>query len=120
MPPPTPLVDPSIGGDSLPRVSVLIVTHDNAGLTALCLDSLDRFTAYPDLEVVVVDNASGDETPAMLRARAASTPGSRWCSSPRTGASRRAAIGRPGRRPARSSASSTTTPSSRRAGWGRW
>ena len=73
-PPSAPPVDPWLGGDSLPRVSVLIVTHDNAGLTALCLDSLDRFTAYPDLEVVVVDNASSDDTPAMLRARAASDP----------------------------------------------
>jgi len=74
VPPLAPLVDPALGGASLPRVSILIVTHDNAELTRLCLDSLDRFTAYPDLEVVVVDNASGDQTPAMLRARAAGDP----------------------------------------------
>lgn len=73
-PPAAPLVDPSLGGSWLPRASTLIVTHDNAELTGLCLDSLDRFTAYPDLEVVVVDNASSDQTPAMLRARAAADP----------------------------------------------
>jgi GT2 family glycosyltransferase len=46
-------------------VSVVVVTHDNLVCTRLCLESLLAEPA-PWLEVVVVDNASTDGTPAYL------------------------------------------------------
>ena len=51
------------------RVSIVIPTFNQAELTLQCLRAL-RETA-PDAEVVVVDNASSDATPALL----ASDPG---------------------------------------------
>jgi len=60
-----------------PLVSILIVTWNNAEMTRLCLDSLCRVTRYPRYEVVVVDNGSTDETPAMLRAAEAEMAGLR-------------------------------------------
>jgi GT2 family glycosyltransferase len=49
------------------RVSIVIPVHDNAKLTGRCLEAL-----LPDLprdcEVIVVDDASSDETPELLRA----------------------------------------------------
>ena len=51
-----------------PKVSVVVVTYNNLDLTKICLDSLERLSDYPNLEVIVVDNASADDTPAYLRA----------------------------------------------------
>ncbi len=50
----------------LPRVSVIVVTFGNLTFTRKCLDSLDRFSNWPDLEVIVVDNGSQDGTPEYL------------------------------------------------------
>jgi rhamnopyranosyl-N-acetylglucosaminyl-diphospho-decaprenol beta-1,3/1,4-galactofuranosyltransferase len=50
------------------RVAAVVVTHDRAGLLSRCLDGLAAQTRRPDL-VVVVDNASDDDTPAVLSAR---------------------------------------------------
>lgn len=50
-----------------PRASIIVVTHNNVGLTELCLESLLRHTNHPQYEVIVVDNASTDGTPAYLR-----------------------------------------------------
>lgn len=49
-----------------PRVSVVVVTYANAHLSRLCLDSIRRGSLWPDLEVIVVDNASPDRTPDDL------------------------------------------------------
>ena len=54
-----------------PKVSVVVVTYNNLDLTKVCLDSLDRCSDYPELELIVVDNASADDTPDYLRAWAA-------------------------------------------------
>ncbi len=56
--------------DHLPlrRVSVVVVTYNNLELTRMCLDSIERHSDYPNLEVIVVDNASVDGTPAYLEA----------------------------------------------------
>jgi GT2 family glycosyltransferase/glycosyltransferase involved in cell wall biosynthesis len=49
-----------------PRISVIVVTYNNLELTRACLQSLDAHSRYPNLEVVVVDNASSDGTRAFL------------------------------------------------------
>ena len=49
-----------------PRVSVVVVTYNNLDLTRACLDSVARYSDYANLEVIVVDNASSDDTPAFL------------------------------------------------------
>lgn len=50
----------------MPRVSVIILTFNNLGLTRACIDSVLKRSDYPNLEVIVVDNASTDGTPAYL------------------------------------------------------
>jgi len=50
----------------MPRVSVIILTFNNLELTRDCLDSVLLRSDYPNLEVIVVDNASSDGTPAYL------------------------------------------------------
>lgn len=55
---------------AFPTVSVVVVTHSNASLCRSCLAALDRNSAWPNLEVLVVDNGSIDETRPMLEALA--------------------------------------------------
>lgn len=50
-----------------PRVSVVVVTYNNLDLTQICLRSLELYSDYKNLEVIVVDNASADGSPAWLR-----------------------------------------------------
>ncbi|NNM51356.1 MAG: glycosyltransferase, partial [Pseudomonadales bacterium] len=50
----------------MPRISVIILTYNNLDLTRACLDSVLERSDYPNLEVIVVDNASSDDTPAYL------------------------------------------------------
>lgn len=50
-----------------PLASTVVVTYNNLALTRLCLESLLARTGYPNLEVIVVDNASTDGTPEYLR-----------------------------------------------------
>jgi GT2 family glycosyltransferase len=50
----------------MPRVSVIILTFNNLDLTRACLDSVLLRSDYPNLEVILVDNASSDDTPAYL------------------------------------------------------
>lgn len=45
-----------------PKVSVVIVTYNNWSFTKQCLNSLFLTNDYPNLEVIVVDNMSTDET----------------------------------------------------------
>ena len=54
--------------DSLPvpRVSVVVLTYNNLELTKACLDSLVNESNYTNLEIIVVDNNSSDDTPAFL------------------------------------------------------
>jgi GT2 family glycosyltransferase/ubiquinone/menaquinone biosynthesis C-methylase UbiE/glycosyltransferase involved in cell wall biosynthesis len=51
----------------IPRVSVIILTFNNLDLTRACLDSVLLRSDYPNLEVIVVDNGSSDNTPAYLK-----------------------------------------------------
>lgn len=57
-----------------PRVTVVVLTYNGLAFTQACLDSLDRHTHYPNLEILVVDNASSDGTQAWLQEWAQSRP----------------------------------------------
>jgi hypothetical protein len=50
-----------------PDISVIIVSYKVPALLAACLTSLQREVADCSYEVIVVDNASGDETAALVR-----------------------------------------------------
>lgn len=54
-----------------PTASVCIVTWNNLALTRACLDSVLADRTWPNLEVIVVDNASADGTPDYLNELAA-------------------------------------------------
>lgn len=56
---------PVVRGTPAPLVSVIVVTYNSAATLRACLDSVLAST-YPALEVLVVDNASQDATPALL------------------------------------------------------
>jgi GT2 family glycosyltransferase len=48
-----------------------VVTYKNLDLTRACLDSVEHFSDYENMEVIVVDNNSTDGTPGFLREWAA-------------------------------------------------
>lgn len=50
----------------MPKISVVVLTYNNLDLTKACLQSLIEQTDYPNLEIIVVDNASVDGTPSYL------------------------------------------------------
>jgi GT2 family glycosyltransferase len=52
--------------EKLPRVGVVVVTHNGLEETRVCLSSLEQ-TRYPAVRFVVVDNASKDGTPEAVR-----------------------------------------------------
>lgn len=49
-----------------PKVSLIIVTYNNWAYTKQCLQSVFANSHYPNYEVIVVDNASTDETRLQL------------------------------------------------------
>ncbi|HYK04769.1 MAG TPA: glycosyltransferase [Thermoanaerobaculia bacterium] len=51
-----------------PKVSIVIVSYNNQELTRLCLDSVLRSSMHPNVELIVVDNASSDSSAEMLEA----------------------------------------------------
>lgn len=50
-----------------PQVSIVIVTYNNVSLTQGCIESLLRNTTYPNYQLIIVDNASTDDTRNYLR-----------------------------------------------------
>ncbi|HZX80945.1 MAG TPA: glycosyltransferase [Lysobacter sp.] len=60
-------LDAAIGAIEEPRISVVVLTYNNLDYTNACLFSLDAYTDYSNLEIIVVDNASSDGTPDYLR-----------------------------------------------------
>jgi len=57
-----------------PLTSVIVVTYNNLELTRTCLDSLEQFTDYERMEIIVIDNASTDGTPDYLTAWQSTRP----------------------------------------------
>ena len=49
-----------------PKISVVVVTYNNQEFTRACLASLDEYSHYENIEIIVVDNASSDGSPAFL------------------------------------------------------
>lgn len=49
-----------------PKVSVLVVTYNNLEFTRACLASLDEYSQYEHMEIIVVDNASNDASKEFL------------------------------------------------------
>jgi GT2 family glycosyltransferase len=45
---------------SFPRVSIVVITRDHLVFSKLCLESVLANTDYPDYELIVVDNGSGE------------------------------------------------------------
>ncbi len=50
------------------KISVIILCYNKIEYTIKCLNTLFRQTSYPNFEVIVLDNASADDTPAYLEA----------------------------------------------------
>jgi GT2 family glycosyltransferase/glycosyltransferase involved in cell wall biosynthesis len=59
-------VTAAIAAHQPPRVSVVVLTWNNLALTQACLASLAA-SDYPDLELIIVDNASTDGSRTWLR-----------------------------------------------------
>lgn len=49
------------------KVSVIIVTYNNLDLTKRCLYSVEKYSNYENLEVIIVDNNSQDGTKEYLK-----------------------------------------------------
>lgn len=70
MTPPSELEQPSAGQDGslpLPQLSVVIVSWNTAALLRACLQSLLAGSTGPHIEIIVVDNASQDDSGPMVR-----------------------------------------------------
>jgi len=52
---------------TFPKASIVVLTYNNLGLTEQCLESVVQNTLWPNLELILVDNASSDGTPGFLR-----------------------------------------------------
>jgi len=57
-----------------PKVSIAMITHNNLEMTRLCLESIERFTQYPNYEILIVDNASTDGTRQWLAEASGTRP----------------------------------------------
>lgn len=50
-----------------PLVSVIVVTYNNLEFTRACLHSINKHSDYVNLEIIVVDNASADDSCEFLK-----------------------------------------------------
>lgn len=69
--PEAPALTSPRSGSRSQRASIIVLTHGQLPLTRLCLESLLVHTREPEFEVIVVDNASPDDTAAYLEELAA-------------------------------------------------
>ncbi|MEO8130924.1 MAG: glycosyltransferase, partial [Bryobacteraceae bacterium] len=56
---------------SFPKVSILMVTYNCEEFIEPCLDSVARNTAWPNYEIILIDNNSSDGTRAIIQKYAA-------------------------------------------------
>ena len=52
--------------EAAPRVSIVVLTYNNLELNKFCIESVLEKTAYPNYELIVLDNASTDGTVEYL------------------------------------------------------
>jgi GT2 family glycosyltransferase len=64
LPPPSAVASPA---SDVVRASIIVVTHNGLPYTRLCLSTLLEAGWNPQDELLIVDNASADGTPAFLR-----------------------------------------------------
>ncbi len=57
-----------------PLVSIAIVSFNNRDFTELCLKSVEQHTCHPNLEIIIVDNASSDGSREWLSKEASTLP----------------------------------------------
>lgn len=50
-----------------PKVSIIVLTYNNLELNKKCFDSILKYTAYPNYELIIVDNQSTDGTVDYLK-----------------------------------------------------
>lgn len=48
--------------NAIPKISIIVLTYNNLEINKLCVDSILNKTAYPNYELIIVDNASQDGT----------------------------------------------------------
>ena len=76
------MTSPASAPQAAPRVLVVVVNYRCAGLTIDCLASLEaEAAARPGLAVTVVDNASGDDSAAVIAAAIQGRGWSKWATS---------------------------------------
>lgn len=59
-------LDSALASIDEPLISIVVLTYNNLDFTKQCLHSLEVHTDYDNVEIIVVDNASSDDTPAYL------------------------------------------------------
>ncbi len=75
----TPENDPVATGE---RISLLLPVRNEAARVTACLESLLEQIRVPDLEIVVMDDGSSDDTAAVVRAIAGDDPRVRLLTAP--------------------------------------
>ena len=53
--------------DIFPKVSIILLTYNQLEYTKECFNSIIDKTAYPNYEIIIVDNKSSDDTPIYLK-----------------------------------------------------
>jgi GT2 family glycosyltransferase/glycosyltransferase involved in cell wall biosynthesis len=60
-----------------PKVSIIVLAYNQRSFTKVCLDSIERFTHYPNIEIIVVNNGSADDTAKFLTRWSSTRPWTR-------------------------------------------
>ena len=60
-----------------PKVSIIVLCYNQRSFTKTCLDSIERFTRYANMETVVVNNGSTDRTAKFLARWSSTRPWTR-------------------------------------------
>lgn len=50
-----------------PPVSIITLSYNNLELTKNCIESIYKYSRYPNFELIVIDNASTDDAPQYLK-----------------------------------------------------